>query len=149
MRLTQHELEGHHPSDPIALYLKNHLPHSFLQGRITPHEIWHGVKPALHHLRVFGSRAHVYIPEECRKAEKVELRSNRLYSVGYEANTEKIYKLWNPATKQVIRGRNIGFGESQFGSATHSASSTSSSHYGSYTDTNSTGTFGDTSSTTG
>jgi hypothetical protein len=97
-----------------ALYLKNCLPRSFLKGRITPHQMWYGVKPAVHGLCVFGCHVHLHIPEECRKDGKVDLRSNRFYFVGYEPNTEKIYKLWNPVTKQVVRGRNVIFDESLF-----------------------------------
>ena len=42
-------------TEPIntAVYLKNRSPHSYLDG-LTPFEIFHGQKPNLSHLRVFG-----------------------------------------------------------------------------------------------
>jgi hypothetical protein len=36
-----------------AVYLQNRLPMKSLAGR-TPYEAWHGRKPAVNHLRVFG-----------------------------------------------------------------------------------------------
>jgi hypothetical protein len=41
-----------------AVYLQNWLPTKSLAGR-TPYEVWHGRKPTVNHLRVFGCRAFV------------------------------------------------------------------------------------------
>jgi hypothetical protein len=41
-----------------AIYLQNRLLTKSLTGR-TPYEAWHGWKPAVNHLRVFGCRAFV------------------------------------------------------------------------------------------
>ena len=33
---------------------------------VTPQEAWSGIKPSVKHLRVWGSLAHVHIPDEKR-----------------------------------------------------------------------------------
>jgi hypothetical protein len=41
-----------------TVYLQNRLPMKSLAGRTT-YEAWHGQKPAVNHLHVFGCRAFV------------------------------------------------------------------------------------------
>jgi hypothetical protein len=36
-----------------TVYILNHSPTKALNGR-TPYEVWHGRKPAVSHLRIFG-----------------------------------------------------------------------------------------------
>jgi hypothetical protein len=36
-----------------AVYVLNRCPTKSING-ITPFEVWHGRKPAVHHLRIFG-----------------------------------------------------------------------------------------------
>ena len=43
-----------------AVYLKNRTPVEALNK--TPFEVWHGKKPKVNHLRVFGSDAYVHVP---------------------------------------------------------------------------------------
>ena len=47
-----------------AVYLKNRTPSSAL--KITPYEAWHGSKPKVDHLRVFGCDAFAHIPKDER-----------------------------------------------------------------------------------
>ena len=43
-----------------AVYLKNRTPVKALNK--TPFEVWHGKKPKVNHLRVFGSDAYAHVP---------------------------------------------------------------------------------------
>ena len=45
-------------------YLHNHLPTSVLPAGTTPYEVYHGHKPDLSHLRVWGCQCFVLIPPE-------------------------------------------------------------------------------------
>ena len=64
----------HHAKLPLFLwaeavntivYLRNRSPTSRFKGE-TPYERWHGVKPKVDHLRIFGSCVYVHIPDEKR-----------------------------------------------------------------------------------
>ena len=45
----------------------------------TPYEIWHGKKPSLSHLRIWGCPTHV----KRQQADKLEFRSFRARFIGY------------------------------------------------------------------
>jgi len=47
----------------VAVYLKNRTPTCSVVGK-TPYEAWHGRKPSLKHLHVFGCLAFVHVPKE-------------------------------------------------------------------------------------
>lgn len=52
-----------------AAYIKNRSPHAALKDGVTPEEMWTRKKPDISHLRVFGCRASVLIPEHHRKSK--------------------------------------------------------------------------------
>ena len=74
----------------------------------TPYEIWHKKKPNLSHLRVFGAKAFVHIPDKDRK--KLDAKSRICILVGY-CSTQKGYRLWDPSTKETIISRDVIFNE--------------------------------------
>lgn len=74
----------------------------------TPYEMWHGSKPKLSHLRVFGSTA--YVHNKTRKT-KFDDKSFKSILVGYEPNG---YKLYNTENNQFFIARDIIFNESNF-----------------------------------
>ena len=49
-----------------AQYLRNRLPTSVLPAGLTPYERYHGRKPDLSHLRIWGCQCYVLIPPELR-----------------------------------------------------------------------------------
>ena len=63
-----------------AVYLKNRSPTRYL-GFKTPFEALYGFKPAVNHLRVFGSKAFAHIPKADRK--KLDLKAIKCIFVGY------------------------------------------------------------------
>ena len=90
-----------------ALYLSNRSPTRSVNGK-TPQEAWSGRKPGISHFRVFGSIAHVHVPDE--KRSKLDDKSEKYIFIGYDANS-KGYKLYNPDTRKTVISRNVVFDE--------------------------------------
>jgi len=75
-----------------AVYLRNRLPHSFLNG-MTPYEALYHVKPEISHLRTFGASCYIHIPSEKRPAgSKLHSRAELATFVGYTC-TSHIYRI--------------------------------------------------------
>ncbi|KAE8668941.1 hypothetical protein F3Y22_tig00112281pilonHSYRG00221 [Hibiscus syriacus] len=74
----------------------------------TPQEAWSGRKPSISHLRIYGSIAHVHVPDERRT--KLDDKSESFIFIGYDANS-KIYKLYNPYNKKIMISRYVVFNE--------------------------------------
>ena len=92
-----------------AAYIKNRSSHAALKG-LTPEERWSGRKPNLNHLRVFGSRAFVFVPKVNRK--RWDATSTELVMIGY-SETTKGYRLLDPQTMNVKLARDVVFVEDQ------------------------------------
>ena len=90
------------------VYLRNRSPTAALQD-VTPYELWHGEKPNVSNLRVFGCVCFVNIP----KAKKLERQSFKGVFVGYPEGT-KGYKIYNVASKSFVRSRDVEFYEHEF-----------------------------------
>lgn len=91
-----------------AVYLINRLP-SAGTGR-TPYEIWHGTKPNLSALRIFGCKAMAHVPKANRR--KLDAKSTTCALVGYSAKS-KAYRLFNLVTKKIIVSRDVVFLENE------------------------------------
>jgi hypothetical protein len=73
------------------------------------------IKPDIGHLKVYGCRAYVYIPEEVRKKErhhKLAPRARIGYLVGYQSTN--IYRIWIPQHEEVRPEKNVVFNETIF-----------------------------------
>ena len=92
-----------------AVYLLNRAPTRSLDG-VTPYEAWHGHKPSVLHLRVFGCVAHV--KKLGPGVTKLSDRSTPMIFIGYEEGT-KGYRVYNPATQKVQVTRDVLFKESR------------------------------------
>ena len=46
-----------------AAYIRNRCPTKAVEG-MMPYEAWHGVKPKVYHLRVFGCDTYTHIPKD-------------------------------------------------------------------------------------
>ncbi|KAH9671981.1 hypothetical protein KPL70_017541 [Citrus sinensis] len=84
-----------------AIYLSNRSPTRSVWGK-TPQEAWSGRKPGITHLRVFGSIAHVHVPDESRA--KLDDKSEQFIFIGYD-NNSKGYKLYNPNNGKIVISR--------------------------------------------
>ena len=91
----------------MTVYLKNHSPTKALDSS-TPEEAWFGWKPSVNHLQVFGCKAFIHVPDQ--KCTKLESKMKECIFVGY-SNTSKAYRFFDPATKAIIKSRDIIFDE--------------------------------------
>lgn len=93
-----------------AAHIHNRLP-SPAWNDMSPIAHWSGKEPGLGHLRVFGSTAWVHIPKEKRR--KLDPKSRRCILVGYDEDAgSKIYRLYDPEHKTIIRSRDVVIDES-------------------------------------
>jgi transposase InsO family protein len=89
-----------------AVYILNRSPTKALNG-MTPYEAWHGRKPAVSHLRVFGCLA---FTKELGHISKLDDRSTPGVFIGY-AEGSKAYHILDPGTQRVRTARDVVFDE--------------------------------------
>jgi hypothetical protein len=89
-----------------AVYLQNWLPTKSLADR-TPYEVWHGRKPTVNHLRVFGCRAFV---KQLGHVDKLTDRNHAEVFISY-AEGAKAYRILDPVALQVCTMYDIVFDE--------------------------------------
>ena len=90
-----------------ATYVLNRCPTKALQS-ITPYEAWHGTKPSVAHLRVFGCLAYALVPQQHRR--KLDDKAVKCIFVGYSSES-KGYRLYHPQTKRILVSRDVVFVE--------------------------------------
>ncbi|KAM2382860.1 hypothetical protein ACFXTH_040483 [Malus domestica] len=90
-----------------AAYLLNRVPSKSVSQ--TPYEIWHGRKPSLNHIKIWGCEVYVKKLE----ATKLEARSVRCYFVGYPRETMG-YEFYHPDDQKVFVARTAKFLEDKF-----------------------------------
>ena len=93
-----------------AVYLRNRSPTTALDG-ITPYECFHGEKPDVSNLKVFGCRAFVHVPKE--KRSKLEGKSINCIFVGYPS-TSKGFKFYDVENDKMFVSRDAKFLENDF-----------------------------------
>ena len=94
-----------------ALYLHSRSPSTSLGGR-SPYEMLHGIKPDIGHLRRFGCSASRLIPKEQRNG-KFGPRARECIMIGYVHDTAKIWRLWDPEFRAIVRSSDVVFDESR------------------------------------
>jgi hypothetical protein len=99
----------------------NRSPTKALNNK-TPFEAWHGKKPRVSHLKVFGCVAHVKVVGP--GLDKLYDRSSKMVFIGYKSGT-KGYRLFDPATNRLVVSRDVIFVENQPWSWNNKVSSTS------------------------
>ena len=75
-----------------AVYCLNRIPTRTLEG-MSPWEKWHGSRPRLHHLRVFGCTAYVY--QEAQGRKKLDDKARVGIHIGY-SETSPAYRVFDP-----------------------------------------------------
>ncbi|KAG8481821.1 hypothetical protein CXB51_027173 [Gossypium anomalum] len=90
-----------------SVYLLNKLPTHAVKDK-TPFEAWHGLKPTVSHLKIFGCVCYVLVPAERRT--KLEKRSVPCIFVGYSSD-KKGYRVYDPSTRKILVSRDIRFDE--------------------------------------
>jgi transposase InsO family protein len=81
----------------MPVYILNRSPTESVD-KCTPYEVWHGIKPYVHHLRTFGYVAHV--KQGNKRLSKLEDRSTPMVFIGYEGGS-KAWRFYNPSTEHV------------------------------------------------
>jgi hypothetical protein len=89
-----------------AVYILNRSPAKAVDGR-TPYEAWHGRKPAVSHLRVFGCLA---FAKELGHIGKFDDRSTPGVFIGY-AEGSQAYRILDPETQRVRTAGDVVFNE--------------------------------------
>jgi hypothetical protein len=92
----------------MAAYILNRSPTKALNGR-TSYEAWHGRKPAVSHLRVFGC---LTFDKELGYIGKLDNRSTPRVFICY-AEGSKAYRILDPGTRRVRTTHDIVFDEGQ------------------------------------
>jgi hypothetical protein len=90
----------------MAVYILNRSPAKALNGRM-PYEAWHGRKPTVSHLWVFGCLA---FGKEFGHIGKLDDRSTPGVFIGY-AEVSKAYHILDPGTQRVCMTRDVVFDE--------------------------------------
>ncbi|XP_022681836.1 uncharacterized protein LOC111257069 [Setaria italica] len=90
----------------MAIYILNRSPTKTLDGRM-PYEPWHGRKPAVSHLRVFGCLA---FAKELGHISKLDNSSTPGVFIGYVEGL-KAYRILDPETQCVRIARDVVFDE--------------------------------------
>ncbi|XP_074327355.1 uncharacterized protein LOC141665271 [Apium graveolens] len=77
---------------------------------MVPEERWTEEKPNVDYFRVFGSIAHMHIPEQ--KRIKLDDRSHKCVLLGV-GDESKAYRLYDPVTKEIAVSRDVIFEENK------------------------------------
>jgi hypothetical protein len=85
-----------------TVYILNRSPTKALNGR-TPYEAWHGRKPAVSHLRVFGC---LMFSKELGHIDKLDDSSTPGVFIGYTEGS-KAYHILDPETQRVRTMRDV------------------------------------------
>ncbi|UYV60463.1 hypothetical protein LAZ67_1001224, partial [Cordylochernes scorpioides] len=90
-----------------ATYVLNRTGPTQIEGK-TPYELWFDKKPAVDHLRIFGTECFVHVPDEKRR--KLDAKSEKGILVGYCSNKDG-YRIWMPNSNKVVTSRDVIFKE--------------------------------------
>ena len=93
-----------------ATYLRNRSPTKAVLG-MTPYEAWHGKKPNVSHLRIFGSICFSHIPKDERR--KLDVKAKKAIFVGYGTEV-KGYRLFDTQLRKAYYSRDVIFKEGCF-----------------------------------
>ena len=91
-----------------ATYVLNRCPTKLVLQSITPYEAWHGRKPSIAHLHVFGCLDYTLVPQQQRK--KLDDKAVKCFYAGYNFES-KGYHLYHPQTKRILVSRDVVFVE--------------------------------------
>jgi hypothetical protein len=92
-----------------AVYLLNRAPTKSVAGK-TPFEAWHGRRPDVEHLRVFGCIAYVRVTRPHLK--KLEDRGVAMVFISYEPGA-KAWRFFDPVAQRVHVSRDAVFQENE------------------------------------
>lgn len=92
-----------------AVHVINMSPCVSLNGDV-PDKVWFGKEVSYNHLRVFGCKAYVHVPNDERS--KLDSKTRQCIFVGY-GQDQFGYRFYDPVEKKLIRSRDVVFVEDQ------------------------------------
>ena len=90
-----------------VVYIQNRSPHAIL-GEKTLEEVFTKKKPAVDHMRIFGTPVYVHVPKE--KRAKLETSSKKGIFVDYNDNS-KVCHIYVPRQRYIEVSRDVIFHE--------------------------------------
>jgi len=104
-------MPGHYWGEAVhtTVFLLNRAPTSALDG-MTPYQAWHGKKPSVHFLKVFGCVA--YIKKTRPHLGKLDDRGVKVVFIGYQDGS-KAYRFYDLVAERVHVSRDSIFAESE------------------------------------
>ena len=90
-----------------TVHVLNRSP-TFAVKNKTPEEAWSGIKPSVHHFRVFGCITHAHVPD-CKRS-KLDDKSVKCVLPGISKES-KAYRLYDPISQKIIVSRDVVFDE--------------------------------------
>src|SRR5258705_12766215 len=76
------------------VHVGNRLPTSAIPGATTPYELWHGTKPDVSHLRVWGCTAFVHVQRDKRNSLGPHMQ--KCTFIGYPTVGVGFFGIWTP-----------------------------------------------------
>ena len=92
-----------------AVFLQTRLPTRAVNDQ-TPFEAWHGYKPSLQFLKVFGCLCFTYVPQV--KHDELHKKAVPDIFVGY-STISKAYKVFQPQIENMVISRDVHFMENE------------------------------------
>ena len=92
------------------VHVTNRFPTAPL-GDKTPYEMWHGTKPDVSHLCVWGCKAYVFVQRDQRT--KTQSHTCECAFIGYPED-HKAWMFYDPKAKQIIISRDVVWDETSF-----------------------------------
>ena len=89
-------------------YILNRIPSRATDECLTPYQLYTGNIPNISHIRIFGCKAYVHIPDEKRR--KLDVKLLEYIFLGYASNC-KAFRLIHRSSGCIIESRNVHFDE--------------------------------------
>jgi len=91
-----------------ATHILNCVPTCAIADGLTLHEAFTGNRPSVAHLRIFGCKAHVHVPDEKRR--KLDTKSVECIFLGFTEN-RKAYVCVHRLSSRIFESRDVVFDE--------------------------------------
>ena len=91
-----------------AMHILNCVPTHTIADGLTPHEAFTGNRPSVTHLRIFGCKVHVHVPD--KKRRKLDAKSIKCTFLGFAEN-RKAYVCMHHASGRIFESRDVVFDE--------------------------------------
>jgi len=99
-----------------ATHALNRVPTRAIADGLTPHKVFTGNRPSVAHLRIFGCKAHVHVPDE--KQWKLDAKSVECVFLGFTEN-RKAYVCMHRPSSRILKSRDVVFDEGSTNAPSH------------------------------